>query len=108
MFIVPDKKRLNIPALTKLQRGRRNSIGFTLLEIMLAVGILGMMSVAIFRFVQSSMTALYLSADTAAADAQYDGLRDLLTAEWQNLRPLRANMIGEPFKLSDRERDEIR
>jgi hypothetical protein len=108
MFIVPDKRRLNIPAFTKLRRGRRNSIGFTLLEIMLAVGILGMMSVAIFRFVQSTMTALYLSADTAAADAQYDGLRDLLTAEWQNLRPLGANMIGEPFKLNDHERDEIR
>jgi hypothetical protein len=108
MFIVPDKRRLNIPALTKLRRGRRNSIGFTLLEIMLAVGILGMMSLAIFRFVQANMTALYLSADTAAADAQYDGLRDLLTAEWQNLTPLRAKMIGEPFKLNDHERDEIR
>ena len=74
---------------------------------MLAVGILGIMSLAIFRFVQSSMTALYVSSDTAAADAQYDGLRDLLTAEWQSLSPFRANMIGEPFKLGDRERDEI-
>jgi Prokaryotic N-terminal methylation motif len=108
MFFVPDNRRLNIPAFTKLRRGRRNSIGFTLLEIMLAVGILGMMSLAIFRFVQANMTALYLSADTAAADAQYDGLHDLLTAEWQNLSPLRANMIGEPFKLNDHERDEIR
>ena len=82
--------------------------GFTLLEIMLAVGILGLMSVAIFRFVQANMTALYVSSNTAAADAQYDGLRDLLTAEWQSLSPLRANIIGEPFKLGDRERDEIK
>jgi prepilin-type N-terminal cleavage/methylation domain-containing protein len=82
--------------------------GFTLLEIMLAVGILGMMSLAIYRFVQSNMTALYVSSETAAEDAQYDGLRDLLTAEWQSLSRLRANMIGEPFKLDDRERDEIR
>jgi prepilin-type N-terminal cleavage/methylation domain-containing protein len=81
--------------------------GFTLIEIMLAVGILGIMSLAIFRFVQSNMIALYVSSDTAAADAQYDGLRDLLTAEWQSLTPFRANMIGEPFKLGDRERDEI-
>ena len=78
------------------------------MEIMLAVGILGMMSVAIFRFVQSNMIALQFSSDTAAADAQYDGLRDLLAAEWQSLSPLRANMTGEPFKLSDRERDEIK
>jgi prepilin-type N-terminal cleavage/methylation domain-containing protein len=81
---------------------------FTLLEIMLAVAILGMMSLAIFRFVQSNMTALRLSSETAAADSQYEGLRDLLTAEWQSLSPLRANMIGEAFKLNERERDEIK
>ena len=78
------------------------------MEIMLAVGILGMMSVAIFRFVQSNMIALQLSSDSGAADAQYAGLRDLLTAEWQSLSPFRANMAGEPFKLGDRERDEIK
>src|SRR5438552_18839921 len=82
--------------------------GFTLLEIMLAVGILGMMAVVIFRFVQSNMTALQFSSVTAANVAQYDGLRDLLTTEWQSLSPTRAKMIGEPFKLNDRERDEIR
>jgi len=90
--------------------GRRESLrigGFTLLEIMLAVGILGLMSVAIFRFVQSNMTALRLSSETAATDSQYDGLRDLLTTEWQTLSPTRARLIGEPFKINDRERDVI-
>jgi prepilin-type N-terminal cleavage/methylation domain-containing protein len=82
--------------------------GFTLLEIMLAVAILGMMAMAIFRFVQSNMTALQFSSVTAANDAQYDGLRDLLTTEWQSLSPIRARMMGEPFKLNDRERDEIK
>ena len=75
---------------------------------MLAVAILGMMALAIFRFVQTNLTALRFSSDIAAVDAQYDGLRDLLTTEWQSLRPLRARMVGEPFKLNDRERDEIR
>ena len=91
-------------------QGKRESLrigGFTLLEIMLAVGILGLMSLAIFRFVQANMTALRLSSDTAARDSQYDGLRDLLTSEWQSLSPTRARMIGEPFKLNDRERDVI-
>ena len=87
---------------------RRRYHGFTLLEIMLAVAILGMMAIAIFRFVQTNLTALRFSSETAAADAQYDGLRDLLTTQWQSLSPLRAKMIGEPFKLNDRERDEIR
>ena len=82
--------------------------GFTLLEIMLAVAILAMMALAIFRFVQTNLTALRFSSDTAAADAEYEGLRDLLTTEWQNLSPIRARMAGEPFKLNDRERDEIR
>ena len=61
------------------QRLFRRGGGFTLLEIMLAVAILGMMSIAIFRFVQSNMMALQLSSATAASDAQYDGLRDLLS-----------------------------
>ena len=81
---------------------------FTLLEIMLAVGILGLMSLAIFRFVQANMTALRLSSDTAARDSQYDGLRDLLTSEWQSLSSVRSKMYGEPFKLNERERDWVR
>jgi prepilin-type N-terminal cleavage/methylation domain-containing protein len=88
-------------------RAVRGNRGFTLLEIMLAVAILGMMALAIFRFVQANLTALQFSSETAAADAQYDGLRDLLTTQWQSLSPLRARMVGEPFKLNDRERDEI-
>jgi hypothetical protein len=91
-------------------QGKRGSLrigSFTLLEIMLAVGILGLMSLAIFRFVQANMTALRLSSDIAARDSQYDGLRDLLTSHWQNLSPTRGRMIGEPFKLNDRERDVI-
>jgi prepilin-type N-terminal cleavage/methylation domain-containing protein len=87
---------------------RQCSRGFTLLEIMLAVAILGLMAVAIFRFVQSNMTALQFSSLTAANDAQYDGLRDLLTTEWQSVSPIRARMMGEPLKLNERERDEIR
>ena len=91
-------------------QGRGKSLrfgGFTLLEIMLAVGILGLMSLAIFRFVQANVTAMRLSADTTARDSQYDGLRDLLTTEWQSLSPQQARMSGEPFKVNERERDVI-
>lgn len=91
-----------------ITEGRGGYHGFTLLEIMLAVAILGMMAIAIFRFVQANLTALRFSSETAAAEAQYDGLRDLLTTQWQSLSPLRAKMVGEPFKLNDRERDEIK
>ena len=102
--------------LANLMKRRSDSItavrggdhGFTLLEIMLAVAILGMMAIAIFRFVQTNLIAVRFSAEKAAADAQYDGLRDLLTTQWQSLSPTRAKMVGEPFKLNDRERDEIK
>jgi prepilin-type N-terminal cleavage/methylation domain-containing protein len=106
MFIV--LARLMKRRIAPISAMRGGYDGFTLLEIMLAVAILGMMAIAIFRFVQSNLTALRFSSETAAADAQYDGLRDLLTTQWQGLSPLRAKMVGEPFKLSDRERDEIR
>src|SRR5438094_8827824 len=104
MFIAPAR-------LTNCRRHRMGAArhlyrGFTILEIMLAVAILGMMAMAIFRFVQSNMTALQFSSVTAANDAQYDGLRDLLTTEWQSLSPIRAGMMGEPFKLNDGGRDE--
>jgi len=119
MFIGPNRKEAMLDGRSHNRATRIQNPGssiqyplrsgaFTLLEIMLAVTILGMMSLAIFRFVQSNMIALQLSAGTAADDAQYDGLRDLLTAQWQSLSPLRANMIGEPFKFGDRERDVIK
>ena len=121
MFIDPDKK--NAMRRTGCHLDDRNGLpsrspashrlritkpgGFTLLEITLAVAILGMMSLTIFRFVQSNLTALRVSSDANAAEAQYDGLRNLLMAEWQSLNPRRAGMRGEPFKLNDRQRDEI-
>lgn len=86
----------------------RSRSGFTLLEVMLAVGILAMMALAIYRFVQSNLIAIRISTEASAADARYDGLRDLLAVEWQSLAPGSGTLIGEPFKLSDRPRDQIR
>jgi prepilin-type N-terminal cleavage/methylation domain-containing protein len=101
MFTVQGKERNRRIGEWANRRGR----GFTLLEIMLAVGILGLMSLAIFRFVQANMTALRVSSDIATRDSQYDGLRDLLTSEWQSLSSVSTKMYGEPVKLNERERD---
>ena len=86
---------------------RERLCGFTLLEIMLATAILGLMAVAIFRFVQSNIIALRLSATENAEEARYNGLLDLLTAQWQNLPVGVGALTGEPFKFNDRPRDEI-
>jgi len=92
MFIVPvDRRR-----------------GFTLLEIIMAVAILATMAVAIYRFVQSNMVAIRLSSEAIAADARYDGLREVLANEWQSLPSGRGALLGDAFKLNDRERDEVR
>lgn len=58
---------------------------FTLLEIMLAVIILGMMAVVIYRFVQTNVTAVRVSSETETVAARYDGLRELLTQQLQSL-----------------------
>ena len=93
MFIAPGNPR------------RRSA--FTLLEIMLAVAILGMMSLAIYRFVQTNITALRISSEQNATDAQYFGFLNLLTSQWQNLPPGAGALVGEPLKLNDLPRDEI-
>jgi prepilin-type N-terminal cleavage/methylation domain-containing protein len=103
MFTGPDKEK------SRRLGGSANRCrcGFTLLEITFAVAILAMMSLAIYRFVQSNVNAIRISSQASAAEAYYDGLRDLLTAQLQSLTPGHANMTGESFKLSDRQRDEI-
>jgi prepilin-type N-terminal cleavage/methylation domain-containing protein len=82
--------------------------GFTLLEIVLAVVILGLMSLAIYRFVQSNIIAMRVSAEASAADARYGALRELLVAQLQSLPPGSAALSGMPFRLNDRTRDEIK
>ncbi|PYK02769.1 MAG: hypothetical protein DME63_05505 [Verrucomicrobia bacterium] len=92
MFIVPVNRRR----------------GFTLLEIIMAVAILATMALAIYRFVQANLVAIRLSSGAIAADARYDGLREVLANEWQSLPSGRGALLGDAFKLNDRERDEVR
>jgi prepilin-type N-terminal cleavage/methylation domain-containing protein len=81
--------------------------GFTLLEITLAMAILGLMAVAIFRFVSTNMTAMRISAETTQENAAYSGLENLLTQQFQELPPGQGKLLGEAFKFEDRSRDEV-
>jgi prepilin-type N-terminal cleavage/methylation domain-containing protein len=81
--------------------------GFTLLEITLAAAILGLMSLAIYRFVQTNITVLRVSAEQSVEEGRYTGLLDLLTTQWQSLPTGVGAMGGEPFKFNERPRDEI-
>jgi prepilin-type N-terminal cleavage/methylation domain-containing protein len=81
--------------------------GFTLLEITLAVAILAMMAMAIYRFVAANLIAVRISSEENAADARYSGFINLLTAQWQQLPNGVGALTGEPFKFNDQSRDEI-
>ena len=80
---------------------------FTLLEIMLAVIILGMMSLVIYRFVQTNVTAIRVSSGSGGGEARYDGLRELLTQHLQSLPPGTGALAGEPLKIEGHDRDEL-
>ena len=86
------------------QNSRR---AFTLLEVTLAVVILGMMALAIYRFVSANLVAMQASAALNEDNAQYAGLANLLAEELQDLPPGQGTLSGEPFKFEARSRDEM-
>ncbi len=85
----------------------RKRHAFTLLEIIMATAILGLMAMAIFRFVQSNLIALRISATQSMEEARYSGLLDLLSMQWQALPPGVGALTGDTFKFNDRPRDEV-
>lgn len=91
MFIAPAKR----------------SKAFTLLEITLAVAILGMMALAIYRFVSTNLVAVRVSSEVSAEDARFGGFANLLTAQLQELPAGQGALGGEPYKFSGRSRDEM-
>ena len=86
---------------------RRSGPAFTLLEVTLAVAILGMMALAIYRFVSTNLTAVRLSTEINETDARYEGLANLLIQQLQGLPPGQGALAGEPYKFSGRSRDEM-
>jgi prepilin-type N-terminal cleavage/methylation domain-containing protein len=92
-------------SIERVKRARRG--GFTLLEIILAAAILGLMSMAIFRFVQTNIAVLRISATQSLDEARYAGLLELLTVQWQGLPAGVGALAGDTYKFNDRSRDEI-
>lgn len=88
-------------------QANKSQTAFTLIEIMLAVAILGIMALAIYRFVESSLVALRVSSEVTTSDAAYDGLRDLLSEQWQRLPTGVGALSGDAVKINDLSRDEI-
>lgn len=85
---------------------QRSCRGFTLLEITLAVAILGMVTMAIYRFVAANIVAVQISSQDNAMEASYSGFISLLTAQMGSLSS-EAGLMGEPYKFSDQSQDEM-
>jgi prepilin-type N-terminal cleavage/methylation domain-containing protein len=92
-------------SIAMVKRDRRR--GFTLLEIALAMAILGMMSLVIYRFVSANLIIMRVSAEDDMAEARYSGLINLVTAQLAQLPNGVGALSGEPFKFGDRPRDEM-
>lgn len=86
---------------------RRRGRAFTLLEVTLAVAILGMMALAIYRFVSTNLTAVRISTEINESEARYEGLAELLTEQLQDLPSGQGALAGEPYKFNGRSRDEM-
>jgi prepilin-type N-terminal cleavage/methylation domain-containing protein len=86
---------------------RASRRGFTLLEITLAAAILGLMSLAVFRFVQANISVLRMSAADNVDAAHYTGLLDLVTSQWQELPTGVGALAGDTYKFGGKPRDEI-
>jgi len=104
---MPSARRPNAAGWQPAHPGVLRARAFTLLEIMLAVAILGMMSMAIYRFVQANVVAMRVSSESDAVEARYGGLRELLSQQLQSLTPGSGALSGEPLKIDGHDRDEL-
>ena len=96
---LPSFSRAKIPA------HRR---GFTLLEVMLAVAIIGFTTVGIFRFVQSTVRNVAVSVEDTEEQLRVDRLVALVQEEFYSLPAHgQTNIQGESIKLNGADFDSI-
>lgn len=87
---------------------RKTRHGFTLLEIMLAVAVLGLVAISIYRFVDSTLSAVRISAEKFQDDELIASFTRYLRAQILDL-PVRLGAItGEPHRFDDIPCDELR
>lgn len=82
--------------------------GFTLLEVVLAVMILGMIAFSIYRFIEVTLTAIRVSTAQGGEEAAMQGLVAAIGAQLNDLPVARSNALrGEAHKFNNREGDEM-
>jgi len=82
--------------------------GFTLLEVMLAVAILALVGVSIYRFVETTLTTVRVSTETERERVLVTAFAGYLRTQMQALPSARAGAItGEPHRFNSVSSDEL-
>ena len=83
--------------------------GFTLLEVMLAVAVLALVGISIYRFVETTLTAVRVSAESERNRTLITAFAGYLRNQMISLPSARVGAItGEPHRFSNISSDELR
>lgn len=84
------------------------SFAFTLLEVLIAVLIIGMLVTTLYRFVQSNLTAIKTTSEVVTERQQIAGLIDFLQVQLQDLPAGSQGVLtGSGGKIRDRASDQM-
>jgi prepilin-type N-terminal cleavage/methylation domain-containing protein len=88
--------------------GRNKSRAFTLLEVMLAVMVMAMIALVIYRFVVGALQSIKISTELSEQQEAIQALVSVLQSEFDNLPPQEQNaLLGEPHKFNNKDSDQI-
>jgi prepilin-type N-terminal cleavage/methylation domain-containing protein len=81
---------------------------FTLLEVMLAVMVMALVTISIYRFVESSLQAVKLSSEDTIQKQAVQSLVAVLDEEFRNLPPQEANVLrGAAHQFGGKASDQV-
>jgi len=100
-----NRRRANSPSMCS---ARNKSRAFTLLEVMLAVMVMAMVAIVIYRFVTVGLQSIKISTELSEQQGALQALISVLQEEFCNLPPSEQNaLLGEPHKFNDKDSDQI-
>lgn len=92
------------------QRGEgfRAKGGFTLLEVMLAIAVMGLVSISIYRFVDTTLEATQVSVVRFQEEGHLEGFSHFVRSQLSDLPVGLAAIAGEPHRFNQISSDELR
>jgi len=82
--------------------------GFTLIEVMLGVMIMALLTLAIYRFIDTDLSGIAMSQEITAKEASVRSLLAVVKDELQNLpQGQQGSLIGQPHIFSGNSSDEM-